>query len=270
MPARSDLIARNNVRFAGRGRQPMLLAHGFGCDQAMWRFMVPEFEATHRLVLFDHVGSGGSTLEAYSTAKYSSLQGYANDVVELCRTLELNDVIFVGHSVSAMIGALASIKAPELFHSLVMVAPSACYMNKEDYYGGFEPHEIEEMLVVLDSNYLGWSAAMAPAIMGNPNRPELADELSSSFCRNDPAIARHFARVTFTADNRADLPKITTPTLVLQCSDDSIAPEAVGRYVHEHVGDSRFVKLEASGHCPNLSAPAETAEAIKLFLNGMR
>jgi sigma-B regulation protein RsbQ len=187
-------------------------------------------------------------------------------VIELCRGLGLDHVVFVGHSVSAMIGALAAIAAPELFRALVMVAPSPRYINERSYRGGFDARDIDEMIEVLDSNYLGWSAAMAPTIVGNLERPELADELSGSFCRNDPAIARHFARVTFTGDNRADLPRIKTPTLVLQCSDDAIAPDEVGRYVHANIAGSRFVQLRATGHCPNLSAPRETADAIRAFL----
>ncbi|WP_345771626.1 alpha/beta fold hydrolase [Geodermatophilus sabuli] len=263
-----SVVLRNRVRSIGvaEGR-PMVFAHGFGCDQEMWRFVAPEFAVDHRVVLFDHVGSGQSDLSAYDPEKYGSLDGYAADVVEICRELDLRDVVFVGHSVSAMIGVLAVQQAPELFGALVMVGPSPRYVDDGDYTGGFSRADIAGLLEQLDSNHLGWSAAMAPVIMGNPERPELAAELTNSFCRTDPDIARQFARVTFLSDNRADLPGISVPTLVLQCTADAIAPEVVGRYVHEHVPGSVFTQLAATGHCPNLSAPEETAAAIRAFLS---
>ena len=249
---------------AGR---PMVFAHGYGCDQAMWRFVTPDFEVDHRVVLFDHVGSGRSDLSAYDPEKYGSLRGYAADVVEICRALDLSDVVFVGHSVSAMIGVLALQQAPELFGALVMVGPSPRYVDDGDYVGGFSRNDIVGLLDSLDSNHLGWAREMAPVIMGNPDRPELAEELSNSFCRTDPAIARQFARVTFLSDNRADLAGVDVPTLVLQCSQDVIAPEAVGRYVHEHIPGSVFTQLAATGHVPHLSAPEETSAAIRAFLS---
>jgi len=261
------VIARNRVRVSGvpDGR-PMVFAHGFGCDQEMWRLVVPAFETDHRVVLFDHVGSGRSDLSAYDPVRYGSLEGYAADVVEICRELDLDDVVLVGHSVSAMIGVLAAARAPELFGALVMVGPSPRYVDNGDYVGGFSREDIAALLESLDSNHLGWSAAMAPVIMGNPDRPELTAELTNSFCRTDPDIARQFARVTFLSDNRADLPGVRVPTLVLQCTADAIAPEAVGRYVHEHVPGSVYTLLSATGHCPHLSAPAETTAAIRAFL----
>ncbi len=262
-----SVIVRNRVRVSGvPGARPVLFAHGFGCDQSMWRFVVPDFEADHRVVLFDHVGFGQSDLTAYDPERYGSLRGYADDVVELCRELELTDVVFVGHSVSAMIGVLAAQQAPELFGALVMVGPSPRYVDDGDYTGGFSRADIAALIESLDSNHLGWSQAMAPVIMGNPDRPELAAELTNSFCRTDPDIARRFARVTFLSDNRADLAGVRVPTLVLQCTDDVIAPEVVGRYVHEHVPGSVFTQLSATGHCPNLSAPEETTAAIQAFL----
>ncbi len=259
---------RNRVRsFGVADGRPVVFAHGFGCDQEMWRFVAPEFAVDHRVVLFDHVGSGGSDLSAYDAGKYGSLRGYAADVVEICRELGLRDVVFVGHSVSAMIGVLAVQQAPELFGALVMVGPSPRYVDDVDYTGGFSREDITGLLDQLDSNHLGWSATMGPVIMGNPERPELAAELTNSFCRTDPDIARHFARVTFLSDNRADLPGVRVPTLVLQCTADAIAPEVVGRYVHEQVPGSVFTRLTATGHCPNLSAPEETAAAIRAFLS---
>ena len=260
---------RNNVHVSGHGAPPMVFSHGFGCDQNMWRFVAPRFESTHQTVLFDHVGAGGSDSSAYDRQKYSTLDGYASDVLELLEELDLEDAIFVGHSVSAMIGVLAARRNPERFGALVLVGPSPRYLNDDGYEGGFSRQDIEELLESLESNYLGWSSAMAPAIMGNAERPELGAELANSFCRTDPKIAAQFARVTFLSDNRADLSDLRIPTLILQCSDDIIAPPAVGRFIHEHMPDSTLVQLMATGHCPNLSAPEETSEAIASFLRQM-
>ena len=244
----------------------MLFAHGFGCDQNMWRLVTPAFEDEYRIVLFDHVGAGGSDLSAYDRERYGSLDGYARDVLEICAALDLEGVTFVGHSVSAMVGVLAAIAEPGRFAGLVLVGPSPRYVDDEGYVGGFSRADIDELLESLDSNFLGWSSAIAPVIMGNPDRPELGDELTSSFCRTDPDIASQFARVTFLSDNRADLANVRTRTLVLQCRDDAIAPQAVGEFVHRRIQGSRLVVLDAVGHCPNLSAPAETVAAMKTFL----
>ena len=259
-------LKRNNVRISGRGRQPMIFAHGFGCDQNMWRFVYPAFEADYQIVLFDHVGAGRSDLGAYDRAKYGTLHGYADDVIEICRELDLTDAVFVGHSVSAMIGMLAAIKEPARFDRLVLVGPSPCYINDGDYVGGFSREDIEGLMEALDSNYLGWSSTMAPVIVGNPDRPELGEELTNSFCRTDPDIAKHFARATFLSDNRADVPKVKTPSLILQCSEDVIAPEAVGHYLHRHLAESELTLMKATGHCPNLSAPDETIAAMRSYL----
>ena len=260
-------LLRNNVTVHGDpAGQPMLFAHGFGCDQNMWRFVWPEFAEDHRIVLFDHVGAGRSDASAFDPERYGSLQGYADDVLEICAELDLRDVVFVGHSVSAMIGVLAAAGEPERFARLVLVGPSPRYLDDEGYRGGFTREDIEGLLDSLQSNFLGWSSAMAPVIMGNPDRPALGEELENSFCRTDPAIAGHFARTTFLSDNRDDLRRVRTPSLVLQCSDDAIAPDAVGAYVAEQLPDSRFVQLQATGHCPNLSAPEETVAAMKAFL----
>jgi sigma-B regulation protein RsbQ len=266
-----DLISRNNVTIAGRaGAQPMLFAHGFGCDQHMWRYVAPRFEADFQVVLFDHVGAGGSDATAFDPQRHATLQGYADDVVALCHELDLADVIFVGHSVSAMIGVLAARMAPGLFSKLVMVSPSPRYIDDvgAGYVGGFSEGDITELLDSLESNYLGWSAATAPAIMGNSDRPELGQELTASFCRADPVIARSFARATFLSDNRDDLAKVDVATLVLQCSNDIIAPVSVGEYVAREMPNASMVLLAATGHCPNLSAPDETAEAIAAFVRG--
>jgi sigma-B regulation protein RsbQ len=262
-----DVSIRHDVRVSGaRDGRPIVFAHGYGCDQNMWRFVAPDFAVDHRVVTFDHVGFGHSDLSAYDPVKYGSLGGYAADLVELLRHLQLSDAVVVGHSVSAMIGLLAHLQAPGLIGALVMVGPSARYVDDGDYTGGFTRRQVQELLDSLDANHLGWSAGMAPVIMANPDRPELAAELTNSFCRTAPDVARQFARVTFLSDNRADLPRVSVPTLVLQCTDDVIAPESAGRYVHEHVPGSVFTQLAATGHCPNLSAPEETTAAIRAFL----
>jgi sigma-B regulation protein RsbQ len=264
-------MERNNVRLAGRaGGQPMLFAHGYGCDQHMWRFVTPSFADAFRIVLFDYVGAGGSDLSAYDPARYGSLQGYADDVLDICRELDLRDVIFVGHSVSSMIGVLAANAEPERFAKLVLVGPSPRYINDGSYVGGFNGDDITELLDSVDSNYLGWSTAIAPVIMGTPDRPELADELAASFCRTDPDLARQFARVTFLSDNRVDLGKVRVPSLVLQCTNDAIAPVSVGAYVTNAIPDCSLVLLEATGHCPHLSAPEETVHAISAFVDAGR
>src|ERR1700733_9350255 len=261
-----DVKSRNNVHVRGRGERGMVFAHGFGCDQNMWRFVAPEFEKDFKVLLFDHVGAGGSDLSAYNKAKYSTLRGYADDVVEIGRELNLKDAVFVGHSVSAMIGILASLKAPDLFGRMVLVGPSARYIDDGEYVGGFSEKQIAELLEFLEDNHMGWSAAMAPSIMGNPDRPELAEEVTNSFCRTDPEIAKAFARVTFTSDNRSDLAKVSVPTLILQCKEDIIASMAVGEFVHRQIPGSKMVVLDATGHCPNLSAPREVVSAIKAFV----
>ncbi|QRN94752.1 alpha/beta hydrolase [Archangium violaceum] len=259
-------LEKNNVKVFGNGGKALIFAHGYGCDQRVWRFMTPAFQDEYKIVLFDHVGSGGSALSAYSRIRYSSLKGYADDVLELCHELALTDVLFVGHSVSAMIGVLAAIKEPARFDKLVLIGPSPRYINDINYIGGFSQGDIEGLLDSLDSNYLGWSSTMARVIMGNPARPELSEDLANSFCRMKPDIAKHFARVTFLSDNRADLPKLKTQSLILQCSEDVIAPEVVGRYLHQNLANSRLRVLEATGHCPHLSAPEETVAAIRTFL----
>ena len=263
-----SVAERHDVRVHGEGERAMVFAHGFGCDQNMWRFVAPAFEQTHRTVLFDHVGAGGSDLSAYDPDRYANLEGYADDVVALSRELDVRGGVFVGHSVSAMIGVLAARKAPELFDSLVLVGPSPRYIDEPEsgYVGGFSEAQVHELLDFLDSNHMGWSQAMAPVIMGNAERPELGEELTNSFCRTDPDIAKRFARATFLSDNRQDLEGLPTRALVLQCSDDVIAPQCVGEYVHKSLRNSEYVLLKATGHCPNLSAPEETVAAIKSFV----
>jgi sigma-B regulation protein RsbQ len=259
-----DVCARHNITIVGHG-PTILLVHGFGCDQNLWRLVVDRLESDFRLVLIDLVGSGSSDPRAWDAKKYSSLPGYAADILEIVDALDLRDVVFVGHSVSAMIGALATIKDPRRFAKLVLLTPSPCYIDDRDYRGGFSRADIDDLLESLEQNFLGWSRAMAPVIMGTPDRPALQDELVDTFCRNDPEHARVFARATFLSDNRADLSRILLPTLVIECSSDAIAPPEVGAYVHAHVDGSALVTLDAIGHCPHVSAPAETAEAISAF-----
>lgn len=261
-----DVLKRNNVVIRGEGTQPIVFAHGFGCDQGMWRFLVPAFEKEYRVVLFDYVGSGKSDWSAYDPERYSALEGYAQDVLEICRELDLRDVIFVGHSVSSMVGILAANEEPDRFARLILIGPSPRYINDGDYVGGFERVDIEGLLDTMERNFLGWASFLTPIIMKNPERPELTQELEASFCSTDPEISRHFAEATFFADNRADLPKLGVPSLVLQCSEDAIAPTEVGEYTHRHLRGSTLRILEATGHCPHMSHPEETIRVIKDYL----
>jgi sigma-B regulation protein RsbQ len=258
--------ARHNVTVAGSGPATLVFAHGFGCDQNMWRLMAPSYEGRFRTIRYDLTGSGKSDLAAYCKDRHGSLQGHADDVLEVIREFAQGPVIFVGHSVSAMIGALAGIKAPELFAAHVMLGPSPCYINDGDYTGGFTREDIDSLLETLESNFLGWSSTMAPAIMGAPDQPQLAEELTNSFCRTDPDIAAHFARVTFLSDNRADMAKLDAPTLILQCSDDIIAPQAVGQYLRRTLPRGMLHVIDNVGHCPHLSAPSASMYAIDEFL----
>jgi sigma-B regulation protein RsbQ len=258
--------SRNNVHVSGSGETTMMFAHGFGCDQNMWRLLQPSFESRYRTIAFDLTGSGGSDLSAYDRTKYGTLEGYASDVLEILEEVGAGPTIFVGHSVSAMIGMLANIRAAEKFAAQIMVGPSPCYINDGTYVGGFSRGDIEGLLDTLDSNFLGWSSNMAPVIMGAPEQPELGVELTNSFCRTDPEIAKHFARVTFTSDHRAELPRLKTPTLIIQCSDDIIAPVAVGEYMHRTLPKNTLAIVANVGHCPHLSAPSPCTAAIDSFL----
>jgi sigma-B regulation protein RsbQ len=263
----NDILARNNVNVSGRGAQPMLFAHGFGCDQNMWRFIAPAFEGQYRTVLMDYVGCGKSDLSAYSPVRYGALDGYVQDVLDVCHALDLQDLIFVGHSVSGVVGMLAAIREPNLFSSLILVSPSPRYLNDgADYRGGFERPDIEGLLAMMDKNYMGWAHYLAPVVMGNVQRPELGQELEESFCSTDPMIARRFAEVTFFGDNRSDLPNVPVPSLILQCAEDLIAPVEVGRYMRRQLPQSTLRLMEATGHCPHMSHPEETIDAMKEFL----
>jgi sigma-B regulation protein RsbQ len=263
----SDVLRRNNVKSFGTGSQTMLFAHGFGCDQNMWRFVAPAFADDYRVVLFDYIGSGKSDTSAYDQDRYSTLDGYAQDVLDVLHVLDLRNVIFVGHSVSSMVGVLAANREPHRFAKIIMIGPSPRYINDApDYVGGFERSDIEQLLETMDRNYIGWANFLAPAIMKNPDRPELGEELTESFCSTDPVIARRFAEATFFSDNRSDLTQLAVPSLVLQCSDDMIAPAAVGEYVHRQTPRSTLRVMKATGHCPHMSAPEETIALIRDYL----
>lgn len=261
------ITKRNNVTIKGKGQQAILFAHGFGCDQNMWRFVSPAFEENYKIILFDYVGCGKSDLNAYNIERYSNLNGYAQDILEVCEALELSDVIFVGHSVSSMIGLLAATENPDMFSCMVFIGPSARYINDMGYTGGFSREDIEGLLDVMDNNYMGWANFLAPVIMKNDDQPELTKELEESFCSTDPVITRKFAEVTFFSDNRNDLASLTMPVLILQCSDDAIAPDEVGLYIHSQIKGSTFERMEATGHCPHMSHPNETISLIQKFLN---
>lgn len=261
-----DILKRNNVKIIGNGENVILFAHGFGCDQNSWQFIVDAFYDDYKTILFDYVGAGKSDLSVYDSFKYSTLNGYAQDILDICQVLQLNNVTFVGHSVSSMIGLLAAKKNPEYFKRLVFIGPSPRYLNDEGYTGGFERADLENLFEFMDNNYLGWSSALAPAIMGNPERPELGEFLTNSFCSTDPDIARQFAKVTFFSDNRADLKDLKVESLTLQCSDDIIAPMSIGHYMKENTPGNSLVIMGATGHCPHISEPGKTITAIKNYI----
>lgn len=260
-----DVLKRNNVKIIGEGR-PIIFAHGYGLNQDMWKHVIPAFVKTHQVIIFDHVGAGKSDIASYNKVKYNSLHGYAADVIEICETLKLKNPIFIGHSVSSMIGILAAIQKPNLFEKLILIGPSACYLNREGYNGGFNQEEIEGLLETIDDNYYGWATVMAPTLMRNPEMPQLSDELAATFKKVDPTIASHFARVTFLTDNRSQLSKIKIPTLILQASDDLVAPVSAGKFINDNIFNSKIVEMKAKGHFPSMSAPEETISAIMAFI----
>ena len=264
--SREAIRKRNNVQIRGSGTQPMLFAHGFGCDHTMWRYVERAFEDDYQVVLFDYVGCGKSDWSAYSEERYGTLQGYAQDVLDIVEAFDLRDVIFVGHSVSSVIGLLASIKAPDRFERAILVGPSPCYMNVGDYMGGFERKDLVGLLDLMEKNYIGWAAFLAPVVMRNPGHPELAQELQESFCATDPRVTREFARATFLSDYRGEMAKVNVPSLILQCSEDAIAPDAVGRYLHRALAGSTLKQMAATGHCPHMSHPGETIALMKEYL----
>jgi len=261
-----DVIFRNNVKVTGNGEKVLLFGHGFGCDQNTWRAIIPAFESDYKIVVFDYVGAGQSDLSAYEENKYGSLNGYAQDIVDICTTLDLKNVVFIGHSVSSMIGILALKLEPQRFEKIIFIGPSPCYLNKPGYEGGMDAEDLEDLLDVMDSNYLGWSATLAPLIMGEQNSPEFAASLTASFCATDPSIARKFARVTFLSDNREDLKDLSIPSLTIQCQDDFLTSAAIAQYINETVPNNQVVLLKSSGHCPHLSDAISVINAIKNFI----
>lgn len=261
-----NIVVRNNVTILGQGDQLLIFAHGFGCDQNMWRFITPAFMDKYKIILFDYVGSGNSDINAYSSEKYQSLQGYVQDLLDIIETLSLQNSIFVGHSISAMIGLLASIQHPDYFKKLIMIGPSPCYLNDDGYRGGFERSDIEELLDMMEMNFTGWASYMAPIAMSNPEQPALTQELKQTFIAADPIIAKEFAEVTFLSDHRSELPKVSVPSLIIQCSEDSIVPIGVGDYLHQHLKNSTLQLMEAKGHYPHISHPNETIQCIADFL----
>ncbi len=262
-----NIVRRNNVKVFGNGKEVLMFAHGFGCDQTMWRYITPAFEEYYKIVLFDYVGCGKSDIEQYNTERYNTLHGYALDILDVCQELQLKNIVFVGHSVSAMIGLLASTQDQELFQNLILICPSPCYINQPDYFGGFEKKDLEGLMDIMENNYVGWSSLLAPVVMKNSDVPELTEELEKSFCSMDKEITQNFARVTFFSDNREDLPKIKVPSLILQCSQDDIANDKVGMYVHRHLPKSTMNMMKATGHCPHMSHPEETIQCIEAYLS---
>lgn len=257
---------RNHVQVTGEGQATLVFVHGFGCDQTMWRFLAPHYAQRYRTVLYDLTGSGRSDHAAYGHERYASLHGHAEDLLEIVDAFASGPVVVVGHSVSAMIAMLATIKAPGRFAAQVMLGPSACYLNEGFYFGGFARSEIEELLATMEANYLDWSARMAPAIMGAPGQPELGKELVDAFCRNNPDIARHFARVTFLSDHREDAPLSETPALILQCSEDLIAPRTAGEFLQRKLPNATLRMIRNVGHCAHMSAPGACVREIDAFL----
>ena len=264
------IVERNNVRITGPDTGEVLLfAHGFGCDQAMYRRLLPYFEHRFRIVVFDHVGSGGSSLADYDAVRYGTLDQYTHDLIEVCQALQLVDVTVIAHSFAAMLAVAAAVESPGLFRRIVLLAPTPSYIDDEavGYEGGFSREDIDGLLESLDDNHLAWAAMMAPVVMKNPESPELAGELEQSFCRVDPRVMRTFARVAFLSDVRALLPRVEVPALIVQCSNDSLAPLSVGDYMESRMPSASVVVLQAQGHVPQVSAPEETARAILEFVD---
>jgi sigma-B regulation protein RsbQ len=269
--AHDDVWHRHHLAVIGEGPRTIVLAHGFGCDQRAWRHVAADLARDHRVVLFDHMGCGRSDAAQWTPQRYATLNGYAQDVVDICAQLPWRDLVYVGHSISGSIGILAAIAAPQYFDRLILVGPSPRFLNDPpDYMGGFEREDILAMLDLMDRNRIGWANYLAPVAMKNDDRPELSRELADNLCAGDPAIIRHFAEVVFMSDVRAELPKLTRPALILQCADDAIASGEVGAYLHQHLRGSRLRLMKATGHLPHLSHPQETIEMIRAELDASR
>ncbi len=271
MPANDDVIRRNNVKITGSGQQVMLMAHGFGCNQLMWRFLTPELSSQYKIVLFDYVGSGGSNLAAYSRQKYSDLEGYAQDIIDICNTLDLQNVVLVGHSVSSIISLIAAQQIPQRIHSLVMVCPSPCFLNHPpDYLGGFNREDLTELIDLMDKNYIGWAQYLAPLVAGNLDKDFVSNELAESFCSTNPITAKNFAKATFFSDYRSLLPLNNHPVLLLQSQTDALASLFIGDYMHKHTPKSVLQVVEAKGHCLHMTHPQQVAGYIQHFMQSLQ
>lgn len=264
---KTDVITRNNVTVHGTSKNVLMLAHGFGCDQRMWRFVLPALAEHFTVVLFDYVGSGKSELSSFSVDKYSTLEGYATDVLEIISELDYEKVVFCGHSVSCMIGLIASLRSPEKFSELIMICPSPCFINDlPEYEGGFEKTDLQELMNLMDKNYIGWAEYLAPLVLGASSSKKLIGELSGSFCSTDPIVAKTFAQATFFSDHRQQLPQCVIKTLIIQSESDSLAPVSVGRYIHDRIEESELKIVEVEGHCVHMTEPSLTAGLITEFL----
>ncbi|MFT6528800.1 MAG: sigma-B regulation protein RsbQ [Psychrosphaera sp.] len=268
MISNSDIKVRNNVNVIGQGEQTIVLAHGFGCDQQMWRFLTPMLDKNYKVVLFDYVGCGKSDLSSYDKTKYSTLKGYAYDVIEVCEALNLKNVILIGHSVSSIIGMHAAILSPSLFSHLVMVCPSPCFLNfPPEYIGGFEKEDLVELINLMDKNYIGWANYLAPLVMGENNDSEYINELNRSFCSTDPKYAKPFAEATFFSDDRKALSQLTVPSLILQSSNDKLASQEIGRYMQSQISNSKLNIIYADGHCLHMTKPEAVYKALIRFID---
>lgn len=267
MTVNRSALKRHAITIEGTGDDLVLFAHGYGCDQTVWQRVRPAISALTTTVAFDITGAGLSDLSHFQPhGRHSSLEGYACDLIEVCEALDTRSITLVGHSVSAIIGVIAAVKKPDLFDSLVLVAPSACYLNLRDYQGGLDEQQLAGLMELMGSNFSNWADVVTPIIMGNPDRPALATELSHSFCRWNEAAAKHFAYLTFMSDCRSYLPLVKPDCLIIECIDDAIAPRSAVAHLHGALPRSAAVKLQAQGHCPHVSAPQETAQAITRHL----
>ena len=264
----NTVTMRNNVKVVGKKNAPVLmLAHGFGCDQNMWRFILPELEYHYQIVLFDYTGSGNSLLTDYTVEKYSTLEGYAKDIIDIIDELQLKAVTIIAHSVSSTIASIASLDRPKIIKKIVMVCPSPCFLNiPPDYQGGFERSDLEELIGLMDKNYIGWANYLAPLVMGRSQSEELIGELSGSFCSTDPIVAKAFAQATFFSDHRHLLQKITCPVQILQSSSDALASISIGYYMAEKIVNSELVVIEAEGHCLHMTNYQKVTQVCLKFI----
>lgn len=263
-----EILKRNNVNIIGKGEKTIVFGHGLACDQKIWDTILPYFEEDYQIVLYDYVGSGDSDFSAFDTERYSTMHGYAKDLLEILEAIDVGEVIFVGHSVSAMIGILASIEKPEYFENLILIGSSPRYLNEHpNYHGGYDESDIEELITMMEMNFSGWATLAAANFMNNPDRPLLTEQLIEVYNEEDPAMMKSFAEVVFLSDHRQDLPEVTIPSLIMQCSEDSIVPLESAEYLHKHLKNSKLIVMEATGHYPQISYPEETVNTILEYIN---